>query len=155
MLRPTFLTLLCLCCCAAEENRLYGSISEDFSLDFDSVDIVVAGCSLRIDYVKEYPVATYIPCRVKVDAAEVTLSSGSTIKKDAFDDAVLVSRVTPTGRQFPDVESGSVHFSEFHLTAGETVEGQFHVVFDDGRDLSGRFSGDARDAQPDTVCEAY
>jgi hypothetical protein len=138
--------------CGAPENWLEGTISEEFSLEFDDVNISVSGCLLRIDYVKSRPAATYIPTRLSVDGQHLALAAGATVSEQAFIDEVDVAYVSPTGRYFPETSSGTLRLDSYSRESGDEVRGTFDLAFVDGRDLHGGFAGDVLSADPETDC---
>jgi hypothetical protein len=152
-MRRLLFTAALLTACASDTNELEGSISDEFSLAFDEVDLSIAGCGLRIDYIKNYGTTTYVPCRLDIDTEGLDLTEGSELESATFATRVELGRSSPTGRYFPDLERGTLHFERFSLVAGETASGSFEVEFEDGRDLRGRFHADLRDRDPANECD--
>ena len=94
--RLTLLLVVAAAGCNDPDNWLEGSISSDYSLEFEDVAISIAGCRLRVDYVLRRPAATYVPCRLDVDTEAHTSFAG-----EVFLDDVELGRIAPAGRSFP------------------------------------------------------
>jgi len=122
-------------------NALWGSISESRSLEFDRVDIVIQSPLLRIEYIDEKQGGVDKVCKLIIDTAQASLQDGSELGSDDFDQWVILERLTVAGDDFPPVSDGRVHFDRYNLSASGRMVGDFWVMFDDGRNLLGRFDG--------------
>jgi hypothetical protein len=155
-LRTAFLLLLLPLVAACDEpgGSLEGSVSKDFSLEFDSVAATVSGCVVQVDYIKQYVATRYVPCHVQLDTHALGLADGSRLEGQSFLDKVSITRQTPTGRAFPLVASGALHFSTFTLTSGERLTGDFEATFEqDAGSLHGYFSAVVVDSDPSNDCK--
>ena len=139
--------------CAPARNSLTGSLSEIFSLEFDAVEVLKLGCTLRVDYIRSEVFGEVSPCLLLVDNRRLALRDGATVDGDSFREAVQVLRVAPTGGELPEVESGSMSFDRFTFESGASVEGSFTVAFVDGHDLHGRFEQILVEPDPSLECE--
>lgn len=139
--------------CSDKENTLEGSISKDFSLEFDYVEINKLGCMVQIAYIKQGALGQTVPCMLLIDTDHATLGEDVWIEGNRFLDNVQVFRFDMTGSGFPAIDSGSLYFSDFGMDAGDRVRGEFEVDFDNGRDLNGTFENKLKDQNPNLDCE--
>lgn len=114
-------------------------------MEFDSIDFVKSDAVLRIDYVKQRPFGPAIVCRIELDTDDVDVQVGVGITGQQFVDDVDVRRFAISGGDFPPVDSGMIEFERFELDAGEEIKGRFEAVFDDDRDIRGKFEGKVRE----------
>ena len=152
--RIVFFACLATCACGKPNDWLEGSISRNFSLDFDKVAISRLGCVVRIDYIKDWPVGSTTPCRVEVDSGKAPLAPGATTDGHLFLDAVTVSRIALMGGDFPQVLTGQIHFVTVELSPGHAVTGSFKATFDDAdeHDISGTYDEPLTDPEPTVDC---
>lgn len=130
-------------------NALHGSIGESYDLDFDVVRIRGQNEALIIEFVKLVPGGENKALKIVVEGrllveengARVMMASGLAIDRDLFFRAVTISRVSTTGAEFPAVEDGRMFFTSLELYATGRVEGNFDIVFENGRTMSGSFMG--------------
>lgn len=128
--------------CSSFENRLEGSISSSFSLEFDSVNVRKQDVSLIVEYIKQSgPTITKV-AKMVLDTENLRgLGKDSKIDGQLFKDRVVVQREAPSGGDFPEVQSGELEFGDFEFEAGGNVNGSFNVGFVNGRTLYGEFTG--------------
>ncbi len=128
--------------CGDGDNALWGSMDELYALDFERVDIVKQLATLRIEYVKPIKGSDpELPCKLAVNTANLKITDNSDLKTDAFTDKIVtIERVARAG-EFPPLESGTVHFGTFEFERGGMVNGEFSILFENGRTLFGNFNG--------------
>ncbi len=128
--------------CGGFENRLEGSISSSFSLDFDSVKVRKQDVSLIVEYIKQSGATTTKVAKMVLDTENLRgLGKDSKVDGQLFKDRVVVQREAPSGGDYPEVQSGELEFGDFEFKAGGKVSGSFNVGFVNGRTLYGEFSG--------------
>ena len=127
--------------CNQETNKLFGSISELYPLDFTSVRIRKQQTDLVIDYLKEADRSVEKPCRLVVETAELDIKPNVKIQAQLFTPSVHLSRVMVNGETFPDITRGELELKTYEFKGGGRVDGDFFINFVNGRDLYGTFSG--------------
>jgi len=129
--------------CGSSANTLSGSISEQYSLDFDSVAIARTDPFVVVSYVKASgPVAK--PAKLAVALTGITVTPKAMIDLAAMVGGATrgtLTRVEATTIEFP-IKTGSVVFDEVP-DANATITGHFNATLSmpDGRTLNGDFSG--------------
>lgn len=146
-MKPTR-TLLTLClawsaACGSGGNSLEGSIGESYPLVFDRVEIRKQDDFLLIEYVKDLAGGTNKVCKIVVDTRDLDIDDDSTLRGDLFLRVVQVTRVAAQGGDFPVVQNGKIHFDRFEFRSGGHIQGDFEVVFETERTLSGSFEDHA------------
>jgi len=144
------LLLVGLAACGGAPNTLEGSVGESYSLDFSRVEIRKQDDFLLIEYLQDITGGTNKVCKIVVDTRGLTIKKDSTISGDLFLQVVEVSRVAAEGGDFPAVKSGKIHFDDFEFHDGGHIQGNFEVVFETNRTLSGNFD-DSRIEAIDTT----
>lgn len=128
--------------CGGYSNRLEGSISSSFSLDFDSVNVRQQATSLIVEYIKTSGATVTKVAKMVLDTDNLKgLGNNSKIDGQLFKDRVVVQREAPAGGDFPEIQSGELKFGDFNFQQGGTVSGSFNVGFVNGRTLYGEFNG--------------
>lgn len=144
------LAVLTLVGCGGFENRLEGSISSSFSLDFDSVKVRKQDVSLIVEYIKQSGATTTKVAKMVLDTENLRgLGKDSKIDGQLFKDRIVVQREAPSGGDFPEVQSGELEFGDFEFRAGGKTSGSFNVGFVNGRTLYGEFSGEVEEVALD------
>ena len=141
MRRLAVFAAIVLATACGDGNSLEGSISDSFSLDFDRVRIRKQAPELLIEYLKKHDGGTDKVCKVVVNTEGMSLGGNTNIRGPTFLDRVTVTRVAATGGDFPDVDSGSMHFDTYEFRDGGDMKGRFDVLFVNGRTLNGDFEG--------------
>jgi hypothetical protein len=129
--------------CADDSNRLYGSVSQIYKLDFDHVQIVRVGDQLSIEYQRmsgqnvEAKVA-----KLTVIVGDLANMAGNEIDLTESVGGLprgTMQRVETTTTDFP-LEVGNVRFGQ-EPVAGKTLSGSFHTTLAEpaGRTLNGDF----------------
>ena len=129
--------------CGSSANSLFGSISAEYSLDFDSTQINTTTPFLVISYIRSSgPVGK--PAKLSVDLSGVNVTAGSPI-----DLTMLVGnaprgtlqRIESTTINFP-IKTGTIVLDEAPK-ANANLSGHFNATLSmpDGRTLDGTFSG--------------
>ncbi|MEZ4272562.1 MAG: hypothetical protein R3C68_14380 [Myxococcota bacterium] len=128
--------------CAAP-NSLSGSIGESFSLDFDQVQIRRQDDTVLVEYLSflNNGATEKVVKLVFEDTELLNLASTKKVSGDQFLQHVTVSRVANSGGDFPPIKTGRANFRKFKLADGSRVDGDFEIVFEVGRTLSGTFDG--------------
>jgi hypothetical protein len=129
--------------CSKDPNRLYGSVSDIYSLDFNRVQILRVGGQVSIAYQRVSGQS------IQAMAAKLTVTVGD-LANIAGNDINLtesvaglprgtMQRVESTTTEFP-LQTGIVHFNQ-EPVAGTNLSGSFHTTFSEpaGRTLNGDF----------------
>jgi hypothetical protein len=137
-------TLVCsLGACSSEPNRLYGSVSEIYSLDFGRVQIFRVSDQVSIEYQRLSGQS------IQAKTAKLTVIVGdlANLAGNQVDLTELVAglprgtmqRVESTTTDFP-LKVGNVYFNQEPI-AGTKLSGTFHTTLadPDGRTLNGDF----------------
>jgi hypothetical protein len=135
---------LALAGCGSAPNRLQGSLSDQYSLDFDTVDAQLVGGYLVVSYVRTATMAKTLKLTVEltgyqvVAGAEIDLAA----KAPSGSPRGTFSRVDATTINLP-FSSGGITLDAVPA-AGAHLGGHFHATFTmpAGRALDGDFSVD-------------
>jgi len=129
--------------CSKDPNRLYGSVSQIYSLDFDRVQILSVGNQVSIEYQK----LSGQNIEAKVVKLTVTVGDLANLAGNDVDLTESVGglprgtmqRVESTTTDFP-LKVGTVHFNQ-EPSVGTNLGGTFHTTLadPDGRTLNGDF----------------
>lgn len=141
--------LAMLVACGGPGNELSGSIGESFSLDFDYARIYKQDLNLRIEYLKKLSGGDGKVAKVVVDTRDLIIDSGAVIRGETFNEYVTVERVMSTGGDFPPMKSGSIRFEDWNFKNGGKVSGEFDILFENGRTLSGNFENKVQEIATD------
>ncbi len=100
-----------------------------------------ADLELRVEYVKKLSGGgDNKVCKLAVNTRNLQIEDNTELGKDYFaDGTVSVQRIAATGGDFPEVQSGSVHFISFEFKEDGRIDGDFAVQFVNGRNLFGNF----------------
>jgi hypothetical protein len=145
-MRQVLLALLLACGlagCGEESNRLYGSVSQIYKLDFDRVQILRVGDQVSIEYQRlsgqtiEAKVAKLTV--IVGDLANLAGNEVDLTEKVGGLPRGTMQRVESTTTDFP-LEVGNVRFGQ-EPVAGTELSGTFHTTLADpaGRTLNGDF----------------
>jgi hypothetical protein len=135
-----------LCACSKDHNRLYGSVSQIYSLDFDRVQILRVGDQVSVEYQRlsgDNIDAKVAKLTVMVgDLANMAGNDIDLIEKVGGLPRGTMQRVESTTTDFP-LSQGVVHFDQ-EPVAGTNLSGTFHTTLSnpDGRTLNGDFQAD-------------
>ena len=129
--------------CSKDPNRLYGSMSQIYGLDFNRVQILRVGNQVSIEYQK------LSGQNIEAKVAKLTVTVGD-LANLAGNDVDLtesvgglprgtMQRVESTTTDFP-LKVGTVHFNQ-EPSVGTNLGGTFHTTLadPDGRTLNGDF----------------
>jgi hypothetical protein len=132
-----------LAACGSEPNRLYGSISDLYSLDFDRVQIFRVGGQVSIEYQR------LSGQNIQAKVAKLTVTVGD-LANMAGNDIDLtepvaglprgtLQRLESTATDFP-LQTGLVRFNQ-EPTVGTNLSGSFHTTLAEpkGRTFNGDF----------------
>lgn len=134
--------------CSPGGNSLRGSISQTFSLDFETVQSkLVGGQGLVIAYVTPIPNTSNFEEAVKIiiDNNAVTITEGESIDLVLYGQLSRFQLIDGTNGQeedrepFPAMVTGTLTFSSFDYLLGSELSGQFEIRFINGRTLLGEF----------------
>ncbi len=139
--------------CLSPDNSLEGTITRDFSLEFDEVRLFKQGCLLRIEYLLETNLGPVVPCSLSVDTVTTALAPDLVIQGETFTAGVILERRMPAATSFPSTRSGRLEFTRFSFVAGAKGRGSFTITFETGQDLRGSFSGVLEEPDPSVVCD--
>jgi len=138
--------------CTEDGNYLEGSISLQFDLDFDYVEVERRTDSIVIDYLDEvsYPQVSYRGVNSTVQLTIAMLPDSGDLKQEIdATDLIDLERyviiynngaVEQDDRMFPVVSSAIVYFDKLSDEPLEAAEGWFSVVFAEGSGLRGGFA---------------
>jgi hypothetical protein len=139
----TAILVLGLGACSSDPNRLYGSVSQIYSLSFDRVQIFRVSDQVSIEYQRVSGQS------VQSKVAKLTVIVGD-LANLAGNDVDLtetvaglprgtMQRIEATTTDFP-LKTGTVHFNA-EPVAGTNLSGTFHTTLadPDGRTLNGDF----------------
>ncbi|MBI5511797.1 MAG: hypothetical protein HY903_23830 [Deltaproteobacteria bacterium] len=128
--------------CGSQANELSGSIAETHPLAFDEVRIVRQGDDLRIEYARPAPEGTFWVAKLTIATAGLTLGDDTEIERAMLLEKTVLERTASTpDEKFPLMSGGYLRFYQFGTEGGDPVDGEFTVTFENGRILSGVFSG--------------
>jgi hypothetical protein len=129
--------------CSKDPNRLYGSMSQIYGLDFNRVQILRVGNQVSIEYQK----LSGQNIEAKVAKLTVTVGDLANLAGNDIDLTESVGglprgtmqRVESTTTDFP-IKVGNVHFNQ-EPAVGTNLDGTFHTTLadPDGRTLNGDF----------------
>lgn len=130
-------------------NTVEGSIGEVFDLDFDYSRIRKQDQVLVVEYIKNIAGGENKVLKIVLEGHRLVAQPGGltpltdnlVVEDEMFQQAVTLSRVTPTGSDFPPVAEGVLAFAKLNFVGGGEVSGQLAVAFENGRTLSATFSG--------------
>ena len=132
--------------CGSSPNRLYGSMSQIYSLDFDRVQIFRVGDQVSIEYQRLSGQS------IQAKVAKLTVVVGDLANLAGHDVDLTepvaglprgtLQRVESGTTEFP-LKVGTVHFNQ-EPVAGTDLSGTFHTTLanPDGRTLNGNFEAD-------------
>jgi len=123
-------------------SSLDGSVGDSVALDFDRVRIRSQGSTLLIEYLRDIAGGSDKVCKMTVVTDDLGVAADTYLEDDTFLERVSLSRVVASADQFPGVSGGSLHFVDFGLDPAGAISGEFHALFDNGRTLTGAFSGE-------------
>jgi hypothetical protein len=127
--------------CSSGDNSLWGSESQVYDLSFDSVQIVLEGTQVSIQYVSSTGDAAILT----VDTANIADVANSTIDLTQLDlgqPRGVLQNVGGGENGVSDqlsIERGTVVFDEVPKV-GSTLSGQFNTTLTNGYTLDGTFS---------------
>jgi hypothetical protein len=109
--------------CSSNGNKLYGSMSTMYSLSFNSVNIILQGTMVQIQYVSN---GNGYPAQLIVDFTNIQNVAGSAIDLTQLDGGQprgVLQRVSTVTTDFP-IERGSVTFDQVPQV-GQKLSGSF------------------------------
>ncbi len=120
-------------------NRLYGSASQTYNLDFDQVDVYRqenAGqfVAIVVKYVfkPENSSLTRVPVKIVVNAPVAANQEKNLLTEGALE------RLMQKSDDFPKMKMGKITFEDLGAV-GERVSGKFYITFQEGTTLNGEF----------------
>lgn len=134
-----FITGLAAGCNGSQSNRLFGSASTIYNLDFTSVRVnkqVIGGVfkAMVLEYVNERKSSAEIPVKVVANAPVTEGQQKDLVKEGA------VYRVMGDGSQFKAMQKGTITFEDLPDPGGD-CSGEFYITFvEGGITLNGEFS---------------
>lgn len=143
------LALLLLASACGSANELSGSIDATFALEFDRVEILRLDPALIIEFLDDRGGdVTHKVVKITIDLENLSLSNNSDIVGDVFDNRVKLERITETEQEWPPVSGGLIHFDAFDFEQGGHMKGNFHIQFENGLNLVGKFDGKLKRVSP-------
>jgi hypothetical protein len=141
---PAVLLACSLAACGSDpDNRLYGSVSQIYKLDFDRVQIVRVADQVSIEYqkVSGQTVEAWV-AKLTVVVGDLANMAGNDISLTETVKGLprgTLQRIETSTTDFP-LEKGNVHFNQ-EPVAGTDLGGTFHATLSDpeGRTLNGDF----------------
>jgi hypothetical protein len=129
--------------CSKDPNRLYGSLSDVYSLDFNRVQIKRVSDQVSIEYqrVSGQSIQAWV-AKLTVTVGDLANLAGNDVNLTESVGGLprgTMQRVESTTTDFP-LKVGSVHFNQ-EPVAGTDLSGSFHTTLSDpdGRTLNGDF----------------
>lgn len=144
-MRPALLLVpfLLLASCGDPPNRLYGSVSQVFSLGFDRVQAIRVGDEVSVEYLRTSGQTVLAKTvKVTVSIGDIQPVAGTDIDLTAQVNGLprgTVQRVESTTTDFP-LQVGKIHFDQ-EPVANADITGLFRTTLADpaGRTLNGDF----------------
>jgi hypothetical protein len=144
-MRAAFLVVpvLFLANCGDPPNRLYGSVSQVFSLDFNQVQAIRVGDEVSVEYLRTSGQTLLAKtAKVTVSIGDIQPVAGTDIDMTEVANGLprgTVQRVESTTTDFP-MEIGKIHFDQEPI-ADADITGWFRTTLTDpaGRTLNGNF----------------
>jgi hypothetical protein len=133
----------CLGACSNDPNRLYGSVSQIYSLDFNRVQIFRVSGQVSIEYQRlSGPSIQAKTAKLTVIVSDLSNLAGNQIDLTEVVGGLprgTMQRVESTTTEFP-LKVGNVKFNQ-EPVAGTNLSGTFHTTLadPDGRTLNGDF----------------
>ena len=129
--------------CSNEPNRLYGSVSEIYSLDFNHVQILRVSDQVSIEYqrVSGQSIQAWV-AKLTVVVGDLANLAGNDVDLTELAGGLprgTMQRIEGTTTDFP-LKAGTVRFNQ-EPVAGANLSGSFHTTLadPDGRTLNGDF----------------
>jgi hypothetical protein len=132
---------LLLASCGDSPNRLYGSVSQVYPLDFNTVQAILVGGEVSIEYLRTSGAKT---AKVTVSIADIQPVAGQDIDMTELLPNGLprgtVQRVESGGTTDFSLKLGHIHFNQEPVANAE-ITGLFRTTLadPDGRTLNGNF----------------
>lgn len=129
--------------CGDPPNRLYGSVSQVFTLDFDKVQATRVGDEVSVEYLRTSGQTVLAKTvKVTVSIGDIQPVAGTDIDMTEVANGLprgTVQRVESTTTDFP-MEIGKIHFDQEPI-ADADITGWFRTTLTDpaGRTLNGNF----------------
>jgi hypothetical protein len=121
-------------CDETGDNYLEGSLTDSYSLGFDSVRIRLYTSELSIEYIADSSQGEKVALRITLEGAESLVAGtqydlktqGSITQGEGF------------GSPLPELQSGDLKFSKYSLEDGSSIKGKFNALFltDNGQTLT-------------------
>lgn len=126
-------------------NKIEGSLSASYDMDFDDVRIRRFTSEVSIEYVRNPGPGEELPLKLAVSFIENDIQVGTPI--DLHAPSGSYRRVTTDNAEFPDLcdqaeRPSTLTFSKYSETEGETIKGKWRMCFVNGLDGVGEFQGD-------------
>ena len=124
--------------CGDPPNKLTGSMSQVYKLDFDRVQIVRVGNEVSVEYQRTSDGAKV--AKLTVQVGDLSNLAGNDIVLTELVGGLprgSIQRVETSTTMFP-LKVGTAHFDQ-EPTAGTNLSGWFHTTLSDGRTLNGDF----------------
>lgn len=137
-MRTTLVTMMLLVASCGDANQLWGSIREDHPMEFDRVEVVRQGHALRIEYIRDRGRDSEWVCKLTLDTEGLDLCDHAEITATSFAERVVVERNADDA--LPRYTGGLLYFERYGASPGRAIEGDFNVLFDNGRNLAGSFA---------------
>jgi len=138
--------------CGSSPNTLEGSVSAEFDLAFESVEVDTSLNEITVRYLEPVDILMY-GYHATNSVAEISLSGDADgwVLGEPIDvtGVIEVARyvmvldendeIVQDDREFPEIYTAEATFDAIGETAGEPVAGHFRVIFIDGSTLRGSF----------------
>jgi len=140
---PVLLFVCALAACSSDPNRLYGSVSQIYKLDFDRVQIFRIGDQVSIEYqkVSGQTIEAWV-AKLTVVVGDLAQMAGNDIPLTETVRGLprgTMQRIESSTTDFP-LQEGNIHFNQ-EPVAGTNLSGSFHTTLADpeGRTLNGDY----------------
>jgi hypothetical protein len=133
MMRATLLLvpLLLLASCSDSPNRLYGSMSQVYPLDFNSVRITLVGDQVSVEYQRmSGQTVLGMTAKVTVSIGDIQPVAGNDIDMTSLVNGLprgTVQRVESDGTTDFPMQVGTIHFNQEPVADAE-ITGWFHTT---------------------------
>jgi hypothetical protein len=133
--------------CGEPSNRLFGSVSQVYKLDFDRVQIIRVGNQVSVEYQRISGDAVEAKvAKLTVEVGDLANMAGNDVDLTELVSGLprgTIQRIEPTGTTDFPIQKGNVHFDQ-EPAAGTSLSGTFRTTLanPEGRTLNGNFKAE-------------
>lgn len=122
-------------------NSLDGSIKAKFDLTFSKVELIKQQVDPNTYLAILYDNGNTDPCKLTLNVTGLNLPASNAVIDKQFVNVATFKRIANDPNDFATLLSGKITFSQYSLTPGDTLSGEFTAVFQDSYDIIGDFNG--------------